>query len=367
MAERDIRVLVLSGRSDQMGAAHGAAYAGDIRRYAAERISLVMNGAWSGGPLSRTQVLEIAETCLPHHEAFSPELTNEMVSIGRAAGLSAAEMIVVGGFTDFVDTVRGVIGGPTPPEVMEDDCTAFIVPDSKAVGGRGLYGQTWDMHDTATEFVVLTDVRPVDRPRAMVFTTTGCVGQIGMNEAGVTVGINNLTGTDGQPGVTWPLVVRKALEQENTRDAVGVIESAAVAGAHSYLVFDAAGSGAMIEKTPTTTAIELLGDSPLVHTNHMLDPVTSAVEAERPVELVSSSTSRLARAQEMLHRSDLSESDLMEVTRDEQAICQVASDPFHIESCGAAIMRPATLDFWAVWGLPKNNEYQQFSLAANGV
>ena len=93
--------------------------------------------------------------------------------------------------TDFVDTVRSVVGGDHPSEVQEDDCTAFIVPDARC-DGQGFYGQTWDMHDTATPYVVLLRLRPEDGQAALVFTTTGCLGQLGMNEAGVCVGINNL-------------------------------------------------------------------------------------------------------------------------------------------------------------------------------
>ena len=58
------------------------------------------------------------------------------------------------------------------------------------------------MHDSATEHVVLLRTDPTDAPAALVFTTTGALGQIGMNELGVCVGINNLTATDGTPGVT---------------------------------------------------------------------------------------------------------------------------------------------------------------------
>ena len=106
--------------------------------------------------------------------------------------------------------VRAELGGVHPATVVEDDCTAFIVPDHRA-GGAGFYGQTWDMHDTATEHVVLLRVAPTEGPSALVFTTVGALGQIGMNELGVCLGINNLTATDGVAGVTWPQVVRSAL------------------------------------------------------------------------------------------------------------------------------------------------------------
>ncbi len=51
----------------------------------------------------------------------------------------------------------------------------------------------------------------------------------------------------------------------------------------------------------------------------------------------------------------------MALTRDE-TICVRGTPPMHIESCGAAIMRPSTGDFWAVWGLPAENDYEHFTV-----
>ena len=168
-------------------------------------------------------ILALAEACIPAHEAHSPVLHEEMCGMAEGAGITLAEAIVVGGFTDFVDTVRSHVAGSHPAAVVEDDCTAFIVPDSRA-DGVGLYAQTWDMHDSATEHVVLFRVRPDDGPAALVFSTTGCLGQIGMNEAGVCVGINNLTGIDGTTGVTWPTVVRDALLRSTADEALEVVK-----------------------------------------------------------------------------------------------------------------------------------------------
>ena len=53
--------------------------------------------------------------------------------------------------------------------------------------------------------------------------------------------------------------------------------------------------------------------------------------------------------------------DLMALTR--EGVCQVAKPPYHIESSGAAIMRPRTKEFWAVWGLPSVNDYQRVEFA----
>ena len=90
--------------------------------------------------------------------------TEEMCGIAEGAGITLAEAIVVGGFTDFVDTVRAAVGGRHPTGVVEDDCTAFVVPDARA-DGAGFYAQTWDMHDSATEHVVLLRPAPTTGPQ----------------------------------------------------------------------------------------------------------------------------------------------------------------------------------------------------------
>ena len=71
----------------------------------------------------------------------------------------------------------------------------MIIPDSRA-DGSGFLAQTWDMHDTATDHVLLLKITPTDQPASLIFTTVGCLGQLGMNNEGVGVGINNITCLD---------------------------------------------------------------------------------------------------------------------------------------------------------------------------
>lgn len=346
-----------------MGDTHGRAYAAEIRRYAHERVELVAEGLWSGGPLQKARVLELAEACLPAHEAFSPRLHAEMLAMAAAAGITPAAAVVVGGFTDFVDTVRAVTAGPHPASVTEDDCTAFVVPDTRA-GGAGMVGQTWDMHDTATDHVVLARLRPDTGPDALVFTTVGCLGQIGMNSAGVCVGINNLTGNDGRFGVTWPSVVREMLAQPTAADALDALLRADLAGAHNYLILDAEGRGYNVEAMPSARPVQALATDPLVHTNHVTGPAALPFEGERDGELMANSRRRLELAAAML--SDASHpvdpERLMEVTREPTAICRWPDAKYRVESSGAVIMRPRTGDFWACWGQPAENDYEHFSL-----
>jgi len=361
MSRPALRVLDATGTPTDIGALHGRTYAEEIRFYAKGRVELVASGVWSGGPLATPDVLDIAESMLEPHATYDVDLHAEMMAMADTAGITPAEAIVVGGFTDFVDTVRAVVGGETPSSVIEDDCTAMVIPDSRA-NGAGFFGQTWDMHDTATDHVLLLRINPENEPRATVFTTTGCLGQIGMNSEGVCVGINNLTGLDGQRAVTWPSVVRAMLKTTTASEALGVLLDTNLAGAHNFMIFDKHGSGFNVEAMPSVRPVTPLEDSPLVHTNHAIDPEAKAVHAEKDPIMHASSTARFRKANEMLAEGTITEETLFEVTREPEAICQTAEEPFHVESSGAAIMRPKTGDFWACWGRPIENDYEHISM-----
>jgi isopenicillin-N N-acyltransferase-like protein len=349
-----------------MGFEHGRRFAAEIRQYASERVRLSGSPAWTGRQLERHDVLELAEDCLVEHRLYAPDLIQELQGMADATGLSLAELVIVNGFTDFIDVVhnseRGQAAGAVP--AAADQCTAFLVPAARTAAGMGLFGQTWDMHDSATEHVVMLRGRPEGKPEFLAFTTLGCIGMIGMNEAGIAVGINNLLGADGQPGVTWPFVIRRILEQDNLEDALQCLAQVQLAGAHNYLLLDAAGRGFNIEAMPSARHVTELASEPLVHANHCLSTVTRDVERRRAAASQVSSEARLGKASELLQGNSITVADLQEVTREQDAICIAPTGPDEIATCGAAVMQPATREFWAVLGLPSENEYQRFTLAA---
>jgi isopenicillin-N N-acyltransferase-like protein len=185
-----------------------------------------------------------------------------------------------------------------------------------------------------------------------------------MNEAGICIGINNLAAAEGRVGVTWPLVVRKALEATRIEDALACIVDADLAGAHNYLLLDRHGRGFDVEAMPACKHVRALGAEPLFHTNHCLEAETRAHEAPRPPELLASSLARLRRARELLASGPIDAERLVALTRDPEAICQRSRPPFHIESSGAVVVRPARGELQAVWGLPSENEYETHLLDA---
>lgn len=361
-------ILDVAGSPADMGASHGRVARDALRAFAAERVRLAGDPTWTGRELDRAHVLALGERCLASHRAYAPDLAAELEAMAEAAGVSAAEALIVGGFTDFVDAVYA-IGGPEPPErvpVPEEamDCTAFLVPRARAAGGHAMLGQTWDMHQTAVEHVMVLRGAPRDAPAFVAFTTLGCVGMIGMNEHGVCVGINNLSARDGDVGVTWPFVVRKMLQQTDLEGALRCLKRAPLAGAHNYLLLDRAGHGANVEATTTRAVVTRLDGEAVVHTNHCLVPETWSLERPRDEDAMASSLARLARATALLDRDGLTLDDLQEVTRDGEAICYRGEPPRHVATCGAVVMRPATTEFWAVRGLPSEADFVHVALPA---
>lgn len=360
-----IRVLELSGSAYDMGMKHGKTYHDEIHMFTEDRVELSQNIDWTGRNLSRDAVIALAEACVDEHRAYAPDLMDELQGMADATGLSLAELVINNGFTDFMDVVYNVgdiTKQPVTPRYASDNCTAFLVPNERASDNHGFFGQTWDMHDTATPYVILIDGKPDNAPDFLTFTITGCVGMIGMNSEGITVGINNLMSTDGQIGVTWPFVIRKILQQDNLDDALECLTSANLAGAHNYMLMDKHGDGYEVEAMSTSIHIEKLEKDTIAHTNHCLIDKNMDVARPRTPEGQQASENRLTRAYDLLAEGDVTAEDLIELTRDDQSICVRSKPPMNVESCGAAIMRPATGDFWAVWGLPDENEYEHFSI-----
>ncbi len=331
------------GAPEDLGSGHGSTCSDMIVRYLEDRLALSAQERWSGTDSTRDLIVEIAEGTLPHHESYSEELFAEMTSMAHAAGISPAEAVVVGGFTDLVDVVRTHSGR----SVTEDDCTAIINPMS------GVLAQTWDMHASAGEFVVMLKLNPLNGPTLVVQTTAGCLGQIGMNEAGIAVGINNLTAW-GRPGVTWPFVVRKALQQTTLDDAVEMVLSASLAGGHNFLIMGPDGEGANIEAMPLSQKVTRVTSEPFVHSNHCLVPETQAEQADRLSTSVESSDLRLDLGYKL--------ADDLEAFFSEPAISRRATDPHDIATCGAVIVEPRERRMRAVWGLPGDRPWETFQL-----
>ncbi|MDQ3247598.1 MAG: C45 family peptidase, partial [Chloroflexota bacterium] len=357
-----IRLLRTSGTPFEMGYAHGKTFADEIALLTEERLRLSCDPAWTGGrQASLAEVTALGQACLAYHETFAPHLMDEIRGMAEATGLNINELVIMNGFTDFVDTianekaVRAALikygntavthhqnGQPQTPQVQVDagGCTAFIVDPAITADGKGYIGQTWDMHTTATPHVIMLDVQPTDGPALLTFTITGCVGMVGLNEHGVAVGINNLLGKDGRAGVHWPFVVRQMLAQRDVEAALEVLVRARLAGAHNYVLMgpDEAGvlKGYNIEATATRCHVTETQDF-IAHSNHCLIDGLVALERPRRGVSLASTHARLAQANRYLdeRRGAITQNTLLDLTRYHEenglSVCAHAQPGYDVE------------------------------------
>lgn len=361
-----IPILDVRGSAYAIGRRHGDAFRDTIRAYASERVALAGSPAWTDRSLPREEVLALARTSFEAHADYSPALADELRGMADACDLTPEELVVVGGFTDFVDAVYNSApraAAAVAESVGVDDCTAFLLPASRVRAGGAVLAQTWDMHEGSTEHLVLLRGRPDDGPAFAAYTTAGCVGMIGMNEAGVAVGINNLMAADGRPGVTWPFVVRRVLMQTSLDDALRVLREAPLAGGHNFLLLDASGAGANVEAMPTHQHVTELAADPLCHTNHALAPAAQARQRPRDAVSQADSEARLERARTLLAGAPLDLDGVEEVLGDTQAICHRGVPPRYVGTCGAVVMQPATGTFRAVRGAPSEHGFESVAVA----
>ena len=358
-----IRTISVSGDPYNLGHQHGQAYAKEIGTLTEERLRLCSSDDWARAGVHHHVIINLAEQCMPYHRRFDEALCAELEGIADGAGVPMVELLIMNGFTDFVDVLH--------QHVVDDPggCTAVMTSPSESIDGRGYLAQTWDMHTTATPYVVMLDVRPKIGPSVMTFTLNGCVGMIGINDAGIAVGINNLYTSEGKKGVTWPFVVRKMLAQTELGAAMAVLEGADLAGGHNYLVMGPDGTGDIrgynVEAVPGLRSVTAL-EKTIAHTNHCVESALVSLERPRSELAMKSTVTRLDQARAFLdQRSGKIDKDaLIELTRlqegDGFSVCQTPIEGYDVESSGACVMSPGTGEMWAVWGLPCDNEFERF-------
>jgi hypothetical protein len=158
--------------------------------------------------------------------------------------------------------------------------------------------------------------------------------------------------------------------QDNLEDALACICDAPLMGGHNYLLMDGEGRGYNVEAMATKQIITPLEAGALAHANACLHPDTQAVQRPLSDELIEDSHARVNRARGHLQqKSDLTVHDMIALQRNRDdggySVCSMAEAPFFSETCAAVVMKPATRELWACWGLPNQGEYEHFQLPMN--
>ncbi len=244
-------MIEVAGSAYEMGYQHGVAAGELVQRYLVwiERLT---------GKL-RDALADSAMAFLPHIEALSPPMVQEIHGLADGAQISFEEAVLC--------QVRAETTG-----VGEGGCTAFALVGEATEDGLPLAGQNQDLEPEYSDVAILLRVRPNDgRPRALMFTFAGQLGYSGMNEHGVATFTNALYNFESRPGLPHYPLKRVMLEQRTVNQCIDVLRTHPACTARNIVMADGEGSIADVEVRPNR--IVLFTDDRdcwRIHTNHYI-------------------------------------------------------------------------------------------------
>lgn len=191
----------------------------------------------------------------------------ESRALSEQLDASPGEIIAYSGFSDFIDLLGVEFSG-------EIGCTAIAAPTAagRDNGSDLVLAQTWDYKKFYRNHSLLLQRQPDDALASVALTTSLGHAYMGINEAGVTVLINNLQSIDTQIGLPFSVVVQAVLSRARTADEARLkLKRLPIMSTHNYLVGDGAqaynieAGGGVFEATQLDT-----DRIPWVHTNHTI-------------------------------------------------------------------------------------------------
>ncbi|HEU4657716.1 MAG TPA: C45 family peptidase [Capillimicrobium sp.] len=246
-------------RGEELGAAHPAAIAANLERYA-ELFAIVARGAVDLRALG-TEALE----AIGRH---APDAAEEIRGIAGGAGLEPWEVALLNARTEVLARLRAPVRG---------ECSTIVA--LRAPGAAPATLQTWDWHDTFADGWLVWTIEHPDGRVVHMLTEHGILGKIGVNSRGVGIHFNILghERDGGAIGLPVHVLARQVLDRAgNVGEALALLGGAEVSASSVLTVVGASAAGeaaVCAELCPAGPRFVTPGRrGVLVHTNHFLDP-----------------------------------------------------------------------------------------------
>ena len=343
-----MRLERFSGTYLSMGKQRGSA-CGELLQRSLKRLD-------ESSPDCLRSLRRMISACEPKLERLAPELLEELQGVAEGAGLKYEDVFRL----TFAEETEEAIGLPMV-------CSQIGVVDAD---GRALVGKS---EDAGYERIYLiTELRP-ERGHAQlhlgaanwVITSGG-----GMNDAGLCVGQSSVRVTDTAEGIPRLAMLRLVLNRCATvAEAVELFRGheTALQGIN-FLVADAAGDMAVIERSPTRSAVRRPQKGFICATNHYVDgqmrtveDLCTGAEPDLPDLLAWEANTRQRYGRlcdySVLHagKPDVEESlrNLMR-SHGPGGICQHNA---FMSTTWAVIMKPAERQLWLADGYPCRSDF----------
>ena len=209
----------------------------------------------------------------PAIHRHAPDIWDELAGVAEGAGQPLDQLYALQ-LLDEEWAYRARRGAASPPK-----CSSLA---SVNADGTSWLAQNMDLGDYTDSFQVMLRIDDADHPSALVFSTAGMLGLMGVNAAGVGVCVNSLPQLPSAPqGLPVAFVLRRLLQALSLEEAADLVQQLPHATNQHYLIaepgaarsFEASAAGVVEYHPPTPGCI--------LHTNHPL--AATPVLPEAPI------------------------------------------------------------------------------------
>lgn len=267
MKDRDLLepmpVVPLRGSPFEIGRQHGGA----LKESIAATVQVYMDLFAGLGGGTQEDVRACATKFGYQIEQFDARYMEEIKGIAAGSGMDLRDILAINARTEILTSLLA----------QTHECTAFCF------AREGILAQTWDWIKRLEGKPVLLKIHHDDGHTTLTMTEPGIVGKIGLNSAGLGVGLNILSSSEMAEGVPIHILLRSALDSKTWDEAFNRITTSKIGTNSAITLADDKGQSVTCEyKGQHLKIIRPTGDV-LVHTNHYLDsPALSPIASSEP-------------------------------------------------------------------------------------
>ncbi len=339
-----MRKVVLSGTPYEMGRQQGEAFA-DLVGVAIDMV--IPAGRYSDAHKAR--VLAQVERNL---DDVFPEALEELRGIADGAGVDYADLLAYNSCQELGRIQQG--------------CTNFmlVTPEHGLV-----HYKSNDVSQEALKFHVYLEAHPDSGRDFIGVTWAGTVWMnAGVNAAGLTYGGGSLPNADAdwERGLPANVALRYFLQYPaDVDEALALVERTPIMShGHNMVFTDAAGNGAVVERTPTAMGVRRLDDHALWASNHCLVEHVKPMLRPNNESFMANSHGRYDLLAKLTAQQPHSLEQVIAIARahaDPVSMCQHGPTMYSVIGY---VMIPAERRMLIAYGRPCENEFEEYTFAA---
>ncbi len=268
--------LTVEGDSFSRGLAHGEAF----RQAISESYEFYVSKLFADQQMSISELESYALTIRSITQEYAPDCADEIEGISVGAQLEPWKVFLLNGRTEILNSKVG-------------ECTTLYFKD------HAILAQNWDWLENLEALSVIIHHRRSNRPDYITFSEVGMIGKIGMNQAGLGVGLNILFCPHELSGLPTHITCRDVLDATSLEAARQRLLDSEMGKASHILIGDSSGSCASFEFVGQTRHEVVIEQEAFLHTNHCI-----AADASNSVVGLANSRERFSWASELIHSEE---------------------------------------------------------------